>query len=382
MFRILSNRKAKVTMAALAVAAVTLVATGPAHGGLVLTSAGVADGFTLSTYATGVGGSNYSFLAAAPLLNPNVGTLAVIDYSHGLLRSYADVDGQTYGSALNSVSFPSAINIANAGGKTYATQLSTSGGLYQVSNSLGLTPVTVTGGFTPIYGFAGNPVSGHLLAYGTGSSGTGIYDINPLTGANTLIASGSSFDGVSVSPDGTKVYAELNSNEVRGYNIATHAQVFDFLSTHSPDGTGVIAGGPFNGYVIVNNNDGTVSLVDPTGLMQTIIASGGTRGDFTSPDTNDGTLLLSEYDFSYRLGAPGGTGDSAAARAPRWPEPTSIAALRHHGRRRGDLQVASPQTGGCLSIAFANAIRSLDEMLRQMTNSTTSGKSDFPPCNR
>jgi PEP-CTERM motif len=98
--------------------------------------------------------------------------------------------------------------------------------------------------------------------------------------------------------------------------------VFDFFSTHAPDGTGVISGGPFNGYVIVNNNDGTVSLVDPTGLIQTIIASGGTRGDFTSPDANNGTLLLSEYDFSYRLGAPGGTFGGGLAAVP---EPTSIA---------------------------------------------------------
>jgi hypothetical protein len=60
-----------------------------------------------------------------------------------------------------------------------------------------------------------------------------------------------------------------------------------------------------NGYVIANNNDGTVSLTDPIGATQTIFARGGTRGDFASPDTNNGTLLLPEYDFSYRLSAPG-----------------------------------------------------------------------------
>jgi hypothetical protein len=275
--------------------------------GLTLTAAGIADGFTLSTYATNVGGGSYSFLAAAPLLNPNVGTLAVADFSHGLLRTYADVDGQTLSSALNSVAFSSALNVANAGGQTYAVQQFVPNGIFRVSNSLGLTPVTVTGGFTPIDGFAGNPASGHLLAYGTGSSGSGVYDINPLTGANTLIVSGSSFDGVSVSPDGSIVYVENSGNSILGFNILTHALVFNASSTHSPDGTAAIAGGLFNGYVIANNNDGTVSLFDPTGATQTIIASGGTRGDFTSPDTNNGTLLLSEIDFSYRLGAPGGS---------------------------------------------------------------------------
>ena len=294
----------KFVIAVFAVGAIMLIANGTAYAsGLTLTAAGIADSFTLSTYATGAGGSNYSFLAAAPLENPNVGTLAVIDYSHSLLRSYADVNGQTYGSALNSVSFTNAINIADAGGRTYATQLS--GGLFAVSNALGLTPVTVTGGFSPLYGFAGNGVTGHLEAFGTGSAGSGIYDINPLTGANTLIVAGSGFDGVSVSSDGTTVYVENNGNTILGYNIATHALLFSHSSTHSPDGTGVISGGAFNGYLISNNNDGTVSLIDPTGATDTIIASGGTRGDFASPDANDSSLLLSEYDFSYRLGAPG-----------------------------------------------------------------------------
>jgi hypothetical protein len=316
MSSVLSNRNTRFGIAVFAVVAITLVANGPARAGLTLTAAGIADGFTLSTYASGGSSSNYAFLAAAPLSN---GNLAVIDYQDGLLKSYADVNGQTYGSALQTVSFPNAVNIANAGGQTYATRLSVSGGLYRVDSSLNLTPVTVTGGFTPAYGFAGNPVTGHLLAYGTGSSGAGVYDINPLTGAATLIVSGGNFDGVSVSPDGTTVYVEANGNSILGYNIATHAQVFSASSSHAPDGTGVISGGTYNGYVIANNNDGTVSLIDPTGTTQTIIASGGSRGDFTSPDTNDGTLLLSEYGFMYRLQAPGGTFGGGAV-----PEPASL----------------------------------------------------------
>ena len=312
-FRRLSGVAALIGLAVLAPAR--------ARAGLTLTAAGIADGFTLSTYATGVGGGNYSFLAAAPLLNPNVGTLAVIDNAHGLLRSYSDVDGQVYGGALNSVPFSGAINIADAGGQTYATRLNVAGGLYSVSNSLGLTAVSVTGGFTPAYGLAGNPVSGHLLAFGTGSAGAGVYDINPLTGANSLIVAGGGFDGVSVSPDGTIVYVENNGNSILGYNIASHALVFNASSGHSPDGTGAISGGLYNGYVIANNNDGTVSLFDPTGATSTIIASGGTRGDFTSPDANNGTLLLSEYDFSYRLTAPGGSFGGGV------PEPSSLTML-------------------------------------------------------
>ena len=55
-----------------------------ARAQLVLTAQGVADGFTLSTYATGVGGSNYSFLAAAPL--PGDGPAAVPPVPSGIIH--------------------------------------------------------------------------------------------------------------------------------------------------------------------------------------------------------------------------------------------------------------------------------------------------------
>ncbi len=306
-------RRLSTKLAAL-VAVVALWATaGQARAGLTLTAAGVADGFTLSTYASGGSNNNYPFLAAATLSN---GTLAVIDFQNGFLRQYADVNGQTPGSALNSVAFGGAINIANANGKTYA--VSQSQGLFEVSNTLGLTHIN-TPGFGFSLGLAGNPVSGHLFAAGSGSNGSGIYDINPLTGTSTFIAGGG-FDGVSVSPDGTTVYVELNGNSVVGYDITTHNQVFSFGSSHAPDGTAVITGGTFNGYVVVNNNDGTVSLVTPNGSSSQIIATGGSRGDFVSPDSNNGSLLLSQYGEMDRLFIAGGSFSAT-------PEPSSLVLL-------------------------------------------------------
>lgn len=284
-------------------------------GSLGLTPAGTADGFTLSTYASGGSPGNYPFLAAAAMSN---GNLAVVDWQNGFLRAYADVDGQTPGSALTSVFLPGVVNAADAGGSTYVS--SQSSGIYRITDSttLALAPV-FTGGFQPIWGLAGNPVNGHLLGYGNGAAGSGIYDINPGFGS-TLIAGGS-FDGVAVSPDGTTVYGEINGNVI-GYNIATHGQSFFYNGGgHGPDGTAVITGGIFNGYIVVNNNDGTVVLVAPDGSNPTIIASGGTRGDFVSPDANNGTLLLSQYGEMDRLGITGGTFGGTA------PEPSSIALL-------------------------------------------------------
>jgi hypothetical protein len=317
MFIALSPRTARRCVAALAVAAVMLAASAPARAALTLTPAGIADGFTLTTYASGGASNTYPFLAAAVLSD---GNLAVVDFSanpNNFLRKYPDVNGQTPASAISSQALTGVVNAANAGGNAYAVVQF--GGLFQVSSSLGLTPIA-TPGFTFAFGLAGNPLTGHLLASGNGASGGGIYDINPLTGVSTFIAA-AGVDGVAVSPDGMRVYGAAGGSVV-GYNIATHAQVFNFAlhAGAGPDGTGVISGGFFNNFIIVNNNDGTVSLIDPAGTTETIIASGGLRGDFTSPDLNDGTLLLSDHGSMYRLGAPGGTFGGPTA----VPEPTSI----------------------------------------------------------
>jgi hypothetical protein len=50
---------------------------------------------------------------------------------------------------------------------------------------------------------------------------------------------------------------------------------YTYSTGHRPDGTGVISGGNFNADVIVNDNDDTVGLLDPTTSTFVIIANGG-----------------------------------------------------------------------------------------------------------
>jgi hypothetical protein len=89
---------------------------------------------------------------------------------------------------------------------------------------------------------------------------------------------------------------------------------------------GVISGGLFNGDIIVNNNDGTVGLIDPTLGTESIIASGGTRGDFVSPDTSSGTLFLSQNELVDRPSC--GPGCTIGGSPPsNVPEPASLALL-------------------------------------------------------
>ena len=281
-----------------AVLAVGLGEAHPAQAGLALTAAGIADQFTLSNFLSG--GSGYSFLGAANLPD---GTLAVGGFSPGTIYKFADSDGQTKANALSSVAFAGEIDLATAGGQAYAASRNT--GFYQVSNNLTLTQITPGPAATAFEGIAGNPVGGHLIIRSSG----GLIELNPLTGINRLIAiPPAGADGVSVSADGKTVYVAIfGGSEVQGYDIATGALVFDSKNLPGgPDGTAVIIGGDFDGSIVVNNNDGSVGLIDVIDRTETIIATGGTRGDFASPDLNNGSLLLFEDDSAWRLGIKGG----------------------------------------------------------------------------
>ncbi len=298
------------------VAGAISVMAGQANATLTLTAAGLADNFTLSTFHTApANNSTYYDIANARLPD---GTLVGVDYADNLLKKYSDVDGQTVGSATGSSVVASWINTATAGGVTYATVYG--GGVYSVASNLAVTPVSVPG-FSAGYGLWGNPVTGHLLAAGVGS---GLYDIDPLTGVATLLSS-SFYDGVTVSPDGKTAYGYAGAGVIYGFdisNLGAPSLVYTSpLLPGGPDGTGVIAGGALNGDLVVNANDGTVGVLDPTTNIYTIIASGGTRGDFASVDLNNGTLFLAEYDATYRLGITNGTIGGGPAPAP---EPASM----------------------------------------------------------
>ena len=91
-----------------------------------------------------------------------------------------------------------------------------------------------------------------------------------------------------------------------------------------PDGTGVIGSGAFAGFIVVNNNNGTIGLIDPNnpGAGETIIATGGERGDLTGLDANNGSLVVSDYTNMYRLSIGGRSFATTDV-----PEPASLALL-------------------------------------------------------
>ena len=281
----------------------------PAHASLLLTPAGVSDGFTLTTFLSGYSGQ-YGPLAQGIAPDGNVITGSLLNTQ---IYVFKDMDGQTLSNALHSVPYTCETGNCNfamttAGGQVYGAQAL--GGIYY--------HFTSDGTFTPIpnlqadnlrgyLGMSSNPADGHIIA----ASNQGLVDINPVAGTYRVINSSVFPDGVSVSPDGKVAYVEAGA--ILAYNIATGALLNTYSTGHSPDGTGVISGGKLNGDIVVNNNDGTVGLIDPSKSNTDpnqfmIIADGGTRGDFVSPDTNNGTLFLSQNEQVARLSCGPGCG--------------------------------------------------------------------------
>jgi PEP-CTERM motif len=314
--------------AALAVALVSPAAYAQLH----LTAAGTGFGFTLSLFVDQVTASGF---CCGPLgiATNSFGQVVLQDYPNGRNYVFNDVDNQHFSASLSSAPFATfsyGAAITNSGGTLYATNNDAGQIIYRLNPDGSInSPLTGTG--IGGHGIATNFATGHLVA----ANGSVIRDVNQVTGTSTIIVSGVDVDGVSVSADGSIVYGATGGH-VLGWNYSG-TQVFDSGALGSPDGTGVIQGANlFSGQIVSNDNDGNVFLLNPTTHVNTLIATGGSRGDYVGLDGNNGTLFLTQTDSVYRLGC----GPSCFF-TPPIPEPETyalmlagLACLGVIGRRR------------------------------------------------
>jgi len=317
------NGRFRAVAIATLVAAVGMSPVSGARASLTLNATGIADGFSLTSYYSDPG-ATYGVLSLA---NGPGGFLYGAGYARGQLYKFNDVDGQAFGTQVATApAGGSPTGIATVGGEVYVGRLG--GDIFKVDASLGLTPIGILGnGIAFDYGLWGNPVNGHLIA----SSTSGLVDVDPSNGSWVQIGPAGVFvDGVTVSPDGKIAYGAYTGDQsIRGYSLVTPSPSTPVFNTgflgHGPDGTGVISGGLFDGDIIVDNNDGTLGLINHVTGVETIIADSGSRGDLVSPDLSNGTLLLTQYESVLRLSC--GVGCSIGSPPPAVPEPMTWSML-------------------------------------------------------
>lgn len=304
----------------LGLGALAVLACGPAvsRAALMLTPAGVSQGFSLTTFATGFPTNGVGPLGIA---FPSTGGVLVTD-DPGNIRLFAtDTNGQSAASAPVTQNYGggNAIGLAQVGGHIYMTQQA-AGNLVQVNNN-GTFNQLIASGMPLATGLVADPTTGHLFVSTVGF-GT-IFDVDPIAKTKTAFVNVNA-DGLSISPDNKTLFAEVNNSEILGFDIATKALVFNSgFIPGSPDGTAA-GTGSLAPFIFVNTNGGTVVEVNLATLVQTVIATGGSRGDFVTVDPNDGSLLLTQTDSIVRLIPPAGGGFGGT---PTVPEPSTLALL-------------------------------------------------------
>jgi sugar lactone lactonase YvrE len=306
------NRCVVAKMACAWLLATAIVAAGvcTARADMTLTSAGQAQNLSLTTFATGFpssGGVGPLGIAFVP-----GGGVLVSDYPGNVRLFATDTDGQNAANAPIAQNYggANAIDMAQVNGKIYMTRQGT-GDLVQINNNGTFNQVIATG-LPSATGLVTDPANGHLFVSTIGNNT--VWDVDPIAKTKTAFISQSA-DGLSMSGDGNVLYAEVGSH-ILGFNTTTKAKVFDSGSIPGgADGTAVGAG-LFAGYIFANTNSGQLYEINLSTSVQTLIATGGSRGDFVTVDPSNDTLLITQTDRVLRLNG-----------ASFVPEPGSVALL-------------------------------------------------------
>jgi len=266
---------------------------------LTLTLAGQAAGFGLSTFASGFPTADVGNKLGGPygIAFPTTGGILVSDLPGNVRLFPNDQDGQNAANAPvgQNYGYGKAVGLAQVGSNIYMARPDT-GDLIQINND-GTFNQTIVGGFAHHVGIAPDPFTGHLFVSDQFSK---IYDVDPIAKTKTPFVVVPA-DGLSLSPDGSILYVAAGTGHILGFNTTTKAQVFD-SGTISGGVDGIALGkGPVAGNVFVNTNGGTIVEVNLATTAQTLIASGGSRGDFVTVDPSNGTLLVTQSDRIMRL---------------------------------------------------------------------------------
>ena len=297
-------RKARTRLSAVCAIGITTTFAFSAHAdptGMTLTAAGSAL-FTLSTFADNFPITSSPCCGPLGIAFPTTGGVMVADYP-GNVRVFAtDTDGQqaSAGAIGQNYGAGNGVGLASLNGNIYMTEQS-AGRLVQLNND-GTFNHNVNTSLPFATGLAANSSNNVLYV----SNGSNIQAVNATTGVATLFANAGA-DGLTLSADHSTLYAEVGSH-ILGFLTSNGSEVFDsgFIAGQA-DGVAIGATGALAGKLFVNTNSGTIVEIDIATLAQTLIATGGSRGDFVNVDPLNNTLLLTQTDDIIRLTPISGT---------------------------------------------------------------------------
>ena len=303
----------------------------------ILTPAGVAQGFTLSQFAFNF--PTASCCGPLGIAFPASGGVMVTDYPGNVRVFPTDTDGQNAATVPvgQNYGFSNAVGLTRDGSAIYMTQQFGNQQLVQVNNN-GTFNQVIASGLNDPTGIVTDPANGDVFVSDCCDGGH-IWLIDPIAKTVSVFKSGFTADGLTITPDGSTLYAEVGGH-ILGFNTGTGTQVFDSGSISGADGT-ALGFGSLAGDIFVNTNFGQVVEVNLTTLAQTVIVNSGTRGDFVTADPN-GSLLFTQSTDIWRLTpASGGCIGNQCGTAP---EPATLglvglalAAFAFASRRRRPL---------------------------------------------
>jgi hypothetical protein len=248
---------------------------------------------------------------------PASGGVLVSDLPGNVRRFATDTDGQLASSAPIGQSYGGdlAQGMARSGNNIYMAQRGTLNRLIQINDN-GTFNRVIVGGMPGALGVVTNPNNGHLFV-STGGANQ-IWDVDPVAMTKTPFVN-APFDGMTT--DGITLYGADDAGPLNGhllgFRISDRSLVFD--SGFIPGGIdgSALGAGLLAGNIYANTNAGTVVEVNLATRVQTLIATGGSRGDFVTVDPTNSTLLLTQTDRILRLN---GTFVSGSV-----PEPSTLA---------------------------------------------------------
>lgn len=287
----------RISSCLLSLLSLSLAIAYPGHAGadLTLTAAGIADGFHLSTFAYNFPVVINGGLQEGPLgiaFTPNNGVL-VTDVNGQVFLFPSDADNQNAANvpATANYALSNAIGLARIGSSFYLTQQA-SNALVQVRADGTFAQSIVSVPFAT--GLTVNPNNGHLFV--SSISNNQILDVNPSAKTSQVFVNANA-DGVVT--DGSVLYAAIGYDHITGYRLSDGATVYTSSTINGVDGL-ALGTGVLKGFLFANTTFGEVYLINLSNGVQTLIANGGSRGDFATTDPN-GSLLFTQSTGIVRL---------------------------------------------------------------------------------